>query len=54
MAVSQSALKSATINQLIPLDFEEHAMRVTLDEHGAPWFSELAKAATGQRSSKEW
>ena len=38
MAVSQSALKSATINQLIPLDFEEHAVRVNLDEHGAPWF----------------
>ncbi|MEO5350999.1 MAG: Bro-N domain-containing protein [Magnetococcus sp. YQC-3] len=38
MAVSQSAPQSAPINQLIPLDFEEHAVRVTLDEHGAPWF----------------
>ena len=38
MAVSQSAPQSALINQLIPLDFEEHAVRVTLDEHGAPWF----------------
>ncbi|MBF0116605.1 MAG: hypothetical protein HQM04_16375 [Magnetococcales bacterium] len=38
MAVSQSAPQSAPINQLIPLDFEEHAVRVALDEHGAPWF----------------
>ncbi|MBF0463408.1 MAG: hypothetical protein HQL87_18765 [Magnetococcales bacterium] len=38
MAVAQSAQKSATINQLIPFDFEEHAVRVILDEHGAPWF----------------
>ena len=38
MAVSQSAPKSALINQLIPFDFEEYAVRVTLDEHGAPWF----------------
>ncbi len=38
MAVSQSALQSAPINQLIPLDFDEHAVRVTLDEYGAPWF----------------
>ncbi|MBF0400249.1 MAG: hypothetical protein HQL90_05730 [Magnetococcales bacterium] len=38
MAVSQSAPKSAPINNLIPFDFEEHAVRVTIDEHGAPWF----------------
>jgi prophage antirepressor-like protein len=38
MAVSQSAPQSALINQLIPLDFEEHAVRAILDEHGAPWF----------------
>ena len=39
MNVSQTAPHGAPTNQLIPFDFEEHPVRVVLDEHGAPWFN---------------
>lgn len=38
MTVSQTAPQSASINQLIPIDFEETPVRLSIDEHGAPWF----------------
>ena len=38
MAVSQSAPKSASTNQPVIPDFEEHPVRVILDDHNALWF----------------
>ncbi|MBF0436485.1 MAG: hypothetical protein HQL77_14065 [Magnetococcales bacterium] len=38
MSVFQTASQDIKANTLIPFDFEENPVRVTLDEHGAPWF----------------
>ncbi|MBF0140239.1 MAG: hypothetical protein HQL74_08160 [Magnetococcales bacterium] len=38
MSVFQTASQDIQANTLIPFDFEENPVRVTLDEHGAPWF----------------